>query len=133
MFVIKLKKEDVLREKCGMKKALISWDKIIVTAAVAIVLAVCYYLRVPCAFNYVTGLPCLTCGMTRAWLSVIRLDFVSAYGYHQLFWTVPILYLYFLFDGELFGKKLIDRPVFFGILTAFVIRWIVILINFFIK
>ena len=116
-----------------MKKTLAKWDKIIVTAAIVCVLAVCYALRVPCVFSYVTALPCLTCGMTRAWLSLLQLDLSAAFGYHSLFWTVPVLYLFFWFDGALFGKRAVDLSVFWGILGAFVIRWIVVLVNFFIE
>ena len=116
-----------------MKRALVRWDKIIVTAAIACVLTVCYILRVPCLFNYVTGLPCLTCGMTRAWLSFVSFDVSAAFDYHPLFWTVPILYLYFWFDGVLFKKKALDLPIVFGILAAFGVHWIIVLIEYFAK
>ena len=34
-----------------------------------------------------TGLPCPTCGMTRATLHLISGDFFEAFGYHPLFWA----------------------------------------------
>jgi hypothetical protein len=110
-----------------MKKGFVKWEKLIVTLAIACVLAVCYLLRVPCLFQYITGLPCPSCGMTRAWLSVLRLDIAAALDYHYLFWTVPILYLFFWFDGALFKKKQLDRIILFGILAAFCMRWIAVL------
>ena len=124
---------EILRRNLGMKKALFKWDKIIITAAIVCVLSVCFALNVPCLFHRVTSLPCLTCGMTRAWISLLSFDFAAAFGYHQLFWTVPILYIFFWFDGKVFKKKAANLAVLFGILGAFVIRWIIILVSFFIK
>ena len=49
-----------------------------------------YLVDLGCIFKTVTGLSCPGCGMTRAWLSALRLDFSSALAYHPLFWAVPI-------------------------------------------
>lgn len=44
------------------------------------------YLRViGCPIRFLTGVSCAGCGMTRAWMSVLRLDFAAAYRYHPLF------------------------------------------------
>ena len=40
-----------------------------------------------CLFLAITGLPCPTCGMTRATVSLICLRFTEAFGYHPLFWA----------------------------------------------
>ncbi len=66
--------------------------------------------------------------MTRAFLSAVKLDFVKAAVYHPLFFTVPIIVLYFLFDGNLFGKK-VDRIVIITTMTAFVAVWFLRLIG----
>lgn len=50
-----------------------------------------------CLFRRITGLPCLTCGMGRAWLCALRLDFVRAFFWHPLFWTVPLVALFLIF------------------------------------
>lgn len=52
-----------------------------------------------CMFRRVTGLPCLTCGMSRAWLCALRLDFAGAFFWHPLFWTVPLIALALIFFG----------------------------------
>ncbi len=35
-----------------------------------------------CIFNNLFGIPCPGCGMTRAFISIIKLDFVSAFQYN---------------------------------------------------
>jgi hypothetical protein len=44
-----------------------------------------------CVFRAVTGIACPTCGMTRAYLSLLKLDLKSAFYYHPLFWVVPAI------------------------------------------
>jgi hypothetical protein len=44
----------------------------------------------PCLFHRITGIPCFTCGTTRALLSLIRLDIISALK------TNPFITMFFL-------------------------------------
>lgn len=44
-----------------------------------------------CPIKYITGISCAGCGMTRAWLSALQLDFSKAFYYHPLFWMVPVI------------------------------------------
>ena len=71
----------------------------------------------PCVFLWLTGIPCPGCGMTRAWIAVLRGQLTAAFAYHPLFWTAPILYGCLLTDGHLFGWKWADR-VLLGLLLA---------------
>ena len=52
-----------------------------------------------CLFRRITGLPCATCGMSRAWICSLRLDFAQAFFWHPLFWTVPLVALFLIFFG----------------------------------
>lgn len=52
-----------------------------------------YLLDIGCVFRLMTGIPCPGCGMTRAWLAALRLDFAAAFAYHPLFWVVPIAFV----------------------------------------
>lgn len=59
-----------------------------------------YLLDIGCVFRLLTGIPCAGCGMTRAWLAALRLDFAAAIAYHPLFWVVPVVFaLAVLRDG----------------------------------
>ncbi len=58
-----------------------------------------------CIFYNVYGLPCPTCGMTRAYIEIFNFNVKNAFVYHPLFWLVPFLilsykskkYLYLIF------------------------------------
>lgn len=56
-----------------------------------------YSITVGCPFRRLTAIPCPFCGMTRAVLSALRLDFTSAFNYHPLFFLIPLLGLFLLF------------------------------------
>ena len=57
--------------------------------AVVLLYALMEAAGITCPIKYVTGISCAGCGMSRAWLSVLRLDFRQAFYYHPLFWMVP--------------------------------------------
>ena len=58
------------------------------TALAAIVLfyLIIESLGVTCPIRFLTGVSCAGCGMSRAWLSLLKLDFAAAFAYHPLFW-----------------------------------------------
>ena len=63
-----------------------------------------------------TEIPCPGCGMTRAWLSLLRGDFAGAFRAHPLFWTLPFLVLLFLFAGRMSKKAVLILAVLAGVL-----------------
>ena len=62
-----------------------------------------------CPYTYIFGISCPGCGMTRAFLSLLKFDFEMAFYYHPLFWVVIMVVLYgivkYLFHLELDAKK----------------------------
>ena len=107
----------------GRRILSLKW-KLIVSACLAAVLAVAYLLRSPCPFYSAFHLPCITCGMTHAYLALLRLDIVGAFGYHPMFWSIPVLYAFFLLDGRVFKRTWLNRAVIFGICALLVAWWI---------
>ena len=99
-------------------------SKLCLTAEYLLVVAVFYILRIPCLFQSFWGIECPGCGMTRAMLAVLRLDLKAAFAYHPMFWSVPILYLYFLADNGIFKKKFWNRVILWGICAGFLINWL---------
>lgn len=47
-------------------------------------------LGITCPIKFILGISCPGCGMTRAWLAALRMDWAAAFGYHPLFWLVPL-------------------------------------------
>lgn len=99
-------------------------QKILITVLLLAFSALLFLSPISCPWLSLTGIPCLGCGMTRALLCALRLDFAAAFSYHLMFPAVPLLYLCFLFDGRLFKKKWLNILFYVIILAGFVINWI---------
>ena len=101
------------------------WEKLITIGIIIIIAAGMWFLSIPCPFLWLFKTPCLGCGMSRAYASLLRLDFAAAFHFHPMFWAVPILVLLYLFDGKLFKKKWLNTALVVAVLSAFFICWIV--------
>jgi len=100
-----------------MKKPERPWLKLCLLAGFAGLFALWYFLDLPCIPRTLTGIPCITCGLTRAWLAAFRLDFGTAFRQYPMFWSVPVLMLYILFDGRLFSRRKVNAWV-LGLILA---------------
>lgn len=76
---------------------------ILVLAMMAAAMAV--GLRYGCLFRNVFGIECPSCGISRAWLALLKGDLRAAIGYNPLFWLPPALILYCCRDGWLVSKR----------------------------
>lgn len=65
-----------------------------------------------CLFYNTIGIPCFTCGMTRAYMRLLHLDIGGAFTYHPLFFMVPVI---------LFIKEKKGLYIVFGI---FLVVWL---------
>ena len=66
-------------------------SSLIALSAVALLYLVFFRVGITCPIKYLTGVSCAGCGMTRAWVHALTLHFPEAFGYHPVFWIVPIL------------------------------------------
>ena len=94
-------------------------DMIIVIPAIALYYCLLQLMGISCPIRYFTGLSCPGCGMTRAFLSLFRLDFKSAFYYHPLF-MLPILAVILYLLRKKLPKLLINISA-FTMIIAFVI------------
>ena len=60
-------------------------------AAVVFVYALMAFFGVGCPIKHMTGISCMGCGMSRAYLCAFKLDFVGAFHYHPLWMLVPVV------------------------------------------
>ena len=98
-------------------------NKLSLTVFYILILVIFWLLQVPCLFKHFFGLECIGCGMTRALLCALQFDFRAAFAYHPMFWAMPLLYLYFLFDGNVIGKKIPDTLILSSIFLGFLLQW----------
>lgn len=89
--------------------------------ALGLAAAVILLLDAGCPFRHLTGIPCPGCGMTRAYLSALRLDFAGAFRMHPL-WPLPVpLFLFTVFrPGPIFRNRKWEN-LFWGLLLALVL------------
>lgn len=85
---------------------------------------------IPCVIRTLTGLPCPMCGMSRAWLAALRLDFLAAFRYHPMFWSVPVLLLWWLFDGRLFRRQWMNHGLLGLMLAGMAVCYLVRIVAF---
>lgn len=88
----------------------------IITISVATTIVIYLLLGIECPFKRFFGIPCAGCGMTRAIKSALKFDFTSAFYYHPLFPTVPII-LFVLIFADKFKPKF---HIIFWALTAII-------------
>lgn len=95
-----------------------------------------YFLKlpVPCLFHELTGLLCPGCGITRMFVSIFKLDFVSAFNYNKLLFIYLILGIIYvnyyivcyIFKFKIFKindtiiKILLVITILFGIIRNFI-------------
>lgn len=99
-------------------------QKIFATLALILTACIGYFFHLPCIFLRLTGIRCLGCGMTRAIIAAISLDFSSAFSFHFMFWSVPILYIALLTDGRIFPNKRANIILYVLIGIGFVANWL---------
>ena len=73
-----------------------------------------------CVFLHFLGIPCPGCGMTRALLALLRLDFAAAFAYHPLIFAMPYVFCYVFLPME--GR--IHRRILTVIGIAGLINWV---------
>lgn len=86
-----------------------------------------YYTKIGCVWNYLFHIHCPGCGITRALFALLRGDVLASLKSHFMLLGIPVLYLYYLFDGKLFKNRKWNLGILIAILSGFLIRWILCL------
>lgn len=77
-----------------------------------------------CLVYRIFHIECLGCGMFHACLAALRLDFNRAFHLHPMFWSMPIIASYIIFEGKLFKKKAVNIVIVAIIAIGFVVQYI---------
>ncbi len=88
------------------------------------VLAVFYTCGIQCLFRRFLGIICPGCGMTRAILACLRLDFAAAFRHHPMVFSLPVLFIYFIMDGKVFKKRTVNIAVLLAVCAGFLVNYI---------
>lgn len=102
---------------------------------IAIIIGILYgflnLFGVGCPIKFLTGISCPGCGMTRAVMATLNLQFSKAFYYHPLFGLVPFMFALYLFEDKI--KPIYTKYTWILIislfLTIYVIRLFIIANN----
>ena len=86
-----------------------------------------------CPIAAITGLPCPSCGLTRASFSLLQGDFHQAFDFHPLVFVLPLVFFVFLFWAHPLRKqyeKGVNR-FFYAMIALFILVYIYRLIAYF--
>ena len=91
--------------KKRLKSTLIKYGIILGIALAYLIFVLCTNIGIPCVFHLITGLKCPGCGISRMLMSIVRLDFVSAFWHNPLlFVTGPLIIAYIVASEVKFVK-----------------------------
>lgn len=99
-------------------KKLREWLCLII--AIAIIMFFLDVTGIGCPILFLTGIPCMGCGMTRACLALLRLDFAAALSFHPLCFLLPVFLVIFLVKNKI-SKKILNCFI-----AVFIILFIVV-------
>lgn len=71
---------------------------------IALVYFIFYLLGIGCPIRFLTGVSCAGCGMTRAWQSMLKLDFRAAFHFHPLVLLPVAFTVLFIIRGRINEK-----------------------------
>ncbi len=89
---------------------------IFILLALSLLIFLMSNIGIPCLFRTVTGIPCPTCGMSRAFLSLLNLNLKQSFEFHPF--LIPALITIFLAIHMKFGCMKLNKKfcnVFFTI------------------
>lgn len=98
--------------------------KLLGTGIYVLCIIISWIVDIPCLYREYFGFVCPGCGMTRALFSALQLDFVSAFNYHPMFWSVPVVFLFLYLDGGVFKNKKANHIILGLIGVGFLINWV---------
>ncbi len=107
-----------------MRRITQPWLKLGLSAGYLLFALMMNRLGVRCLFLQFLHFPCPGCGMTRALISLMHFDLAAAFSYHPMVFLLPLMYLWFLLDGNVFPKPWMDKTFGVVMIAGFGLNWI---------
>lgn len=76
---------------------------IIAAATIVALYLILFAFGITCPIKFLTGVSCPGCGMSRACMHALKLDFASAFAFHPLWIALPFAAFFFIF---FYAKKM---------------------------
>ena len=99
---------------------------LLLVAYFAAAYTIMYYFDIGCVFLEIFSVPCPGCGMTRAFVSLLKLDFYNAVKYNVVIFFMPYVFMYVFFDF----KHKIHKFLMCLIAVIAIINWTIKLVLF---
>ena len=113
-----------MKRQHNLLKRILTFSPIVIVLFVVALILTGNYI---CPLYYYFDIPCLGCGMTRAYRALLRLDLKTAFEYHCLF-PIPMIWAIYQIVGKYIRQgRLVEYIFFCASVLLFIIRWIAIL------
>lgn len=97
-----------MSQKWNRKKAR---ELLVIVCGLAAYCVIATVADLSCVIKTFTGISCPGCGMTRACMAFLRLDFSAAWSYHPLVFylimAIPLMIVLYLKDKDRFCKRIL--------------------------
>ncbi len=74
-----------------------------------------FYLTIGCPIQFLTGISCFGCGMSRAAVALLHLDFALAFKMHPMIYIMPVAALVILLRKKI-PKKILTALFIIGVI-----------------
>lgn len=105
-------------------------NKINIFAVIVVYVLFIWLTGIGCPFQFLFGIPCMGCGMTRACIALINMDVKTALYYHPLVFFGPVILILICFEDKLNEKhEILMRKIWIIIFIVFLITYLIRLVD----
>lgn len=106
------------------------YRNLMILAVIVLYVAAAEIFNITCPIRRGLRRPCPACGITRAWVQALKLNFKEAINYHPLFWFVPF-YVWIIINRDVWPVDKIPDKIYkvFSIVGAILIFGVYIIRN----